>query len=61
MTSFRIRNFGSADWVQIDLSGDDEELEEELIEHLEEVLPELDGPLHMQKLNEDGRWEDLDA
>ena len=59
MTSFRIRTFGSADWVQLDISGDDEELEEEIIELLAGELTDLEGPYHIQQLNEDGEWEDV--
>lgn len=61
MNSFRIREFGSADWVQIDISGDDEDIEVEVIELLAGELTALEGPYHIQQLNEEGEWEDMDA
>ena len=59
MTSFRIRTFGTADWVQLDISGDDEELEEEIVELLAAELINFEGPYHIQQLTEDGEWENV--
>ena len=57
MTSFRIRQWGSADWTQIDLSGDDEEVGELMVEAVRDML--ADNSLHVQELSEEGKWEDL--
>lgn len=56
MTSFRVRQWGAADWCQLDISCDDEELEELLGDKTRNML--LDADMHSQELNED-RWEDL--
>lgn len=57
MTSFRIRSWGSTDWVQIDiLDGDDEDLGESVADDIRDELSQ--SHLHVQELTE-GKWEDL--
>lgn len=57
MTSFRIREYGTADWAQLDISGGESELEEQLAEQVRSLLT-VDG-LHAQELV-DSEWEDLE-
>lgn len=54
--SFRYRRYGSTEWVNVDISGEDEEIAQEVAGQMEDIL-EIDG-LHVQKL-EGGNWEDL--
>lgn len=58
MTLFRVRAYGTADWLTIALSGDAEELEETLAGQVRDALI-LDG-LHAQEMGEEGNWEDLE-
>lgn len=60
MSKFRARLWGSGDWTSIDISEDDESdsgLEAGLTSIIGSALET--SPLHVQRLNEDGQWEDL--
>jgi acylphosphatase len=61
MSIFRLRRYGSTDWLQIAItqqSDDDEvdDLEQEITEAVSRAV-EIDS-LHVQRLNEYGQWED---
>lgn len=58
MTRFRARAWGSADWIEIDLSGEDEEVEEAVAGEMKSAL--WNSGLHVQELQEDGKWEDIE-
>jgi hypothetical protein len=62
MSAFRVRQWGSADWTHISISGaaeEDDELQEFLAETVAESL--LGTDLHVQRRTPLGEWEDLDA
>ena len=63
MILFRVRRYGSADWIDIricsDLSSDEDlDMEEEVAEVFEASLTADD--LHLQRMSEEGKWEDLE-
>lgn len=65
MTLFRIRRYGTTDWLELKLQPgfdteqpDVEDLEEEISDRVESAL-EIDG-LHVQRLSNEGDWEDLE-
>lgn len=57
MTRYRARRWGSADWIEVDVSGDDEEAEAAIAGDISSAL--WNTGMHVQELGEDGRWEDL--
>jgi hypothetical protein len=59
MTLFRARAWGSADWCTISIAGEVEEVCDQLAEIICEALGSADN-LHIQQMNEDGEWEDLE-
>ena len=63
MILFRIRQYGSAEWTEVSVRNSletDEDLDmEETVGRLVEAGLEQDG-LHVQRLSEEGRWEDLE-
>lgn len=59
MTLFRARQWGSADWTQIEIRSDadeDDTVESALASIIGSALET--SPLHVQRLNEDNEWED---
>lgn len=59
MTLFRIRQYGTTTWTTIRIADEEDEgLEEELAEKTRDMLDMPD--LHVQEMNEDGKWEDLE-
>lgn len=63
MIIFRARQWGQAEWTQITVNtpGDDED-ESEMEQNLASVIGSALGTssLHVQRLQEDGEWEDLE-
>ena len=60
MTLFRARTWGSADWCYIEISGEVEEICDQLAELLlSALMGEGTEDLHIQQRNEDGEWENL--
>lgn len=57
MTSFRLRQWGAAEWLQVTLTGEDDVLEIVVRELLERHF--TDCSLHVQELVE-GSWVNLD-
>lgn len=63
MSLFRVRRYGSADWLQVIIQPDpeseeNEDLEQEIARAITPVLNADD--LHVQQLNAFGNWEDLE-
>lgn len=61
MILYRAREYGKAEWTQIAIGGPDED-EEDLAPVIASVIGSaLDtSSLHVQHLNEEGVWEDLE-
>ena len=64
MISFRIRRYGKFDWVSVDLSSNEEDEDaEDLAQQLaHSVLQtfEYADDLHIQQMNDEGEWEDVE-
>lgn len=62
MTLFRARQWGTADWTQIHISTEAEEDEVGLEGIIASVIGSALGTssLHVQFLNEEGEWEDME-
>jgi len=62
MTLFRVRRYGSADWIEVSVRNaaeeDENEVEDEISKLIESVLVVDD--LHCQFVNDEGEWEDLE-
>ena len=62
MTLFRIRTYGSAEWtlLSINTPGDEDE-ESEVADAVTQIVGSaLDtSPFHVQKMNDEGDWEDV--
>jgi hypothetical protein len=60
MSTFRARQWGSGDWTTVDISesGEEDTVEPALTSIIGSALETC--PLHVQRLNEEGEWEDLE-
>lgn len=61
MILYRVREYGKADWTRVAIGGADED-EDSLAPTIASVLGSAlsTSSLHVQQLNEDGEWEDLE-
>lgn len=62
MTLFRVRRYGSSDWIEVSVRNaaeeDENEIEDEISKLVGSVLVVDD--LHCQFMNDEGEWEDLE-
>lgn len=61
MSNFRARQWGSGDWthIQINSESDEDDIVEPAVTSIVGSALET-CPLHVQRLNEEGEWEDLE-